>query len=69
MAKYAGLECPWCGHKPNEGFKTIKTFKLSKHTERGHKCPKCKRSFISIQESKKQTFFKKEFPGDLSAGY
>ncbi len=62
MAVRSGLQCPWCGYTPRKGFKVLKTMKFRKHTERGHKCPKCGQSFISRQEALQQKFLAKEHP-------
>lgn len=61
MSVNAGLECAWC-HDKKGPFPVFKTIKYSTHTERGHKCPKCGQSFISVQKSEQKPYLKKEFP-------
>jgi hypothetical protein len=60
------MTCPYkdCGYFPkrktDSQFSIIKTHKYRDHTDRGHTCPKCKRSFISEQTAKAIPYYKKE---------
>jgi len=60
------MECPYknCGYTPKKksdpNFKLIKVHKYKHCIERGHICPKCKRSFVSKQYSEATPYYKKE---------
>ncbi len=61
-----GLECPWCNYSPKKGepkFPVIKTIGFTKTIQRGRLCPKCGKSFVTVEKVIPQTFFKKESDG------
>lgn len=57
-----GLICPYEDCRNTKGIKYIKTINMVGKIIRGHKCPKCGRSFESEQVAVARPFYKKENP-------
>jgi len=54
-----GIECPWCHDIPIDGFPVKKRVNLHGKIERWHDCGNCGKDFISIQQSVKEPYRKK----------